>query len=600
MKKNYQIVAKVFLIALVFAIPSVLFSQNANRAEGSDKLTYQWYVNGNLGITQAYGDIQEGSWHGAMLGSDSRTLSGGLRLGKHVSPVFGIYGSFLAGNLKGTSGEDNKDVFFETSLTEGILGATVSLSNLIGGYKPRLLNLYLTGGVGMINFSPKVFDKTTGDPYPAIDGKTDDYANTSEALIPVGGGIDIRLNDRWDVNLETTLRLVDGDKLDGWVGGENTDGFFYTSVGLGYSFGKGGGGKKVKIETEPDMLALYGDSIPVQIKGTIPEPFNKDAVVDFSPVLKYGDKTKQLETMYLQGEEVAAEYQKPGALVIPATGGTFTYKTYVKYEPGMDICDLTVEPLVSVKGKSPYSVGDRKIADGLIMTSKRLDNTEKVLLAQHGFVKNTTVSESGSIYYVVNKDNVSLNFKLNKDEKAKEGLTNLQSFVDQGWEVKSVSVNAWASPEGEESLNQGLSQRRSESAQKYFEKNYDGEVNFNLAANGEDWDGFMKAVKASDIEDKNIIANVINSQPDLAKREQEIRNMTVIYKEIEDEILPPLRRAIIKVTCVEPTLSDADIAQFATSSPDKLSVSELLYAGTLTTDANAQLSIYKTAIANHP
>ncbi|RLD55126.1 MAG: hypothetical protein DRJ05_13455, partial [Bacteroidetes bacterium] len=42
------------------------------------------------------------------------------------------------------------------------------------------------------------------------------------------------------------------------------------------------------------------------------------------------------------------------------------------------------------------------------------------------------------------------------------------------------------------------------------------------------------------------------------------------------------------------------IAQFATSSPDKLSVSELLYAGTLTTDANAQLTIYKTAIANHP
>jgi Flp pilus assembly protein TadD len=366
------------------------------------------------------------------------------------------------------------------------------------------------------------------------------------------------------------------------------------------------------------MLAVYGDSIPVEVKGTVPEKFNKYAVVDFTPVLIYGDTSKQLETMYLQGEEVPAEYQKSGAVVIPVEGGSFTYKTYVKYEPGMDICELHVEPLASTKGKKPYSLGDRKIADGLIMTSRRLDKTEKVLVAQHGYVRDIVVSESGSIYYVVNRDNVNLNYKLNKDENSKEVLNNMNDFVERGWEIKSVDINAWASPEGEESYNQGLSQRRSESSQKYFQAKYnkyikakakemgvdaselEQEINYNLVANGEDWDGFMKAVQSSNIEDKNIIANVINSQPDLAKREQEIRNMTVIYKEIEDEILPPLRRAEFKVNCVEPSLTDGEIAQYATSTPDSLSVSELLYAATLTSDANAQLSIYKTAIAKYP
>ncbi len=106
----------------------------------------------------------------------------------------------------------------------------------------------------------------------------------------------------------------------------------------------------------------------------------------------------------------------------------------------------------------------------------------------------------------------------------------------------------------------------------------------------------MQAVQSSDIKDKNIIANVVNSQSDPAKREQEIRNMTVIYKEIEDEILPPLRRAEIYVNCYEPSLSDDEIAQFATSDPDSLNINELLYAATLTDDANAKLNIYKTVM----
>jgi len=197
-------------------------------------------------------------------------------------------------------------------------------------------------------------------------------------------------------------------------------------------------------------------------------------------------------------------------------------------------------------------------------------------------------------------------------------LSNMNTFVAKGWEFKNIEINAWASPEGEESFNQGLSQRRSETGQKYVEDKYrkylkiaakelgvpvadlEQEIKFNLTANGEDWDGFMNAVQSSDIKDKNIIANVVNSQADPAKREQEIRNMAVIYKEIEDDILPPLRRAEIIVNCFEPSLSDDEIAQFATSNPDSLNIGQLLYAATLTDDANAKLNIYKTVINLYP
>ena len=612
MKKIYQIVKKLITLALLFILPGAVLAQNANREEGSDKLYYQWYLNLNGGISQSYGDILSGSWHGNMLGKDDIEFGFGARLGKHISPVFGIYGSYIYAPLSGVSGKDTKNLYFETKLSDMILGTTVSFSNLFGGYKPRLINIYGTTGIGFVNFDAQAYDIATD--LPVNEG----YPGTTETMIPTGGGVDIRINNRWDINLETTIRWFDSDKLDGYISGQKNDAYFFTSAGVGYSFWRTKKGPKMQIETEPSMLALHGDSIPIEIKGTFPDAYNKNAVVDFTPVLKYGTQTKQLETLYFQGEEVPEEYKKPGAVVIPSTGGTFTYKTYVKYEPGMDVCELYVEPMSSVKGRTPSSLGDRKIADGLIMTSKRLENNEMLTLGAHDFVRNIVVTESGTIYYVVNRHDLNFNYKLNKSEDAKEGLLSMSDFIKKGWEIKDIEISAWASPEGEESFNQGLSQKRSVSAEKYMQGVYDKyvkdlakkrgvsvdevkkDIKFNSSANGEDWNGFMQALQASNIKDKNIIANVVNSQPDLAKREQEIRNMTVIYKEIEDELLPPLRRAAINVNCYEPSYTDAQIAEYATSFPDSLNAKELLYAATLSSDANSQLRIYKTVIDKYP
>ena len=120
-----------------------------------------------------------------------------------------------------------------------------------------------------------------------------------------------------------------------------------------------------------------------------------------------------------------------------------------------------------------------------------------------------------------------------------------------------------------------------------------------MESHGEDWDGFMRAVKNSDLEDKNTIINVVNSQDDVAKREQEIRNMTVIYEEVADDILPPLRRAEITVNCYEPKRTDEEIAELAATSPDSLTYAELLHAASLTDDHQAKYNIYKSAFI-HP
>jgi len=178
-------------------------------------------------------------------------------------------------------------------------------------------------------------------------------------------------------------------------------------------------------------------------------------------------------------------------------------------------------------------------------------------------------------------------------------LDELNNFFAQGWKVKSVTVNAWASPEGELSLNQKLSDERGATAKKYLDKqakkNKIEGVEVMVNAKGADYDGFMAALNASDVQDKNKIANVIKSQATKSQREQQIRNMTVIYKEVE-EMLSVLRRAEMTIALYEPKLTDAQIAEYATTNPDTLKMNELLYAATMTDDMNAKLAIYKSAI----
>ncbi|MDD5694202.1 MAG: tetratricopeptide repeat protein, partial [Bacteroidales bacterium] len=126
------------------------------------------------------------------------------------------------------------------------------------------------------------------------------------------------------------------------------------------------------------------------------------------------------------------------------------------------------------------------------------------------------------------------------------------------------------------------------------------DIKFNIRAHGEDWDGFVKAVEASDMKDKNVILNVVKSQPNVARREEEIKNMSLVYKEIEEDILPPLRRTHMKAWIYDPMKSDAEILNFGLTDPTQLTQKELLYAATLTDDLGEKEKILKKYIELYP
>ncbi len=364
-------------------------------------------------------------------------------------------------------------------------------------------------------------------------------------------------------------------------------------------------------QVDPEVLEAKGSKVAFNVSGTIPEKsFHKKAVVEFSPYLSYDGKTKDLKKFVLRGEKTEGE----GTVINSKTGGSFSYSEEFDYEDAMRASELMVNAKIT-KGNKVTEVNDVKLADGIITTYMNVVHDEKTILAPSGYEKVTIVSEAATIYFRQNMYNLDWNFSLNKDEDAKARMEGLKTFIEQGWEVKDIVIDAWASPEGEVDFNDNLADDRSATANKFMEKHMskhfkqlakkrgvdvaevEQEIAYKAKGHGEDWDGFMESVKNSDLDDKSTILNVINSQPDANKREQEIRNMTVIYKEVEDDILPALRRAEIVVNCYEPKRTDEEIAQLAATSPDSLNYKELLHAATLTEDHKAKYNIYRAGFA---
>ncbi|MCF8230762.1 MAG: tetratricopeptide repeat protein [Bacteroidales bacterium] len=367
----------------------------------------------------------------------------------------------------------------------------------------------------------------------------------------------------------------------------------------------------VDYSVTPDVLENKGGTVNLEVQGYIPEKyFHKKAVVEVQPVLKYEGGEKELETFTLKGEKAEAK----GKVISKKEGGSFTYETSFEYKPAMENSTLVVTPVASLRDNSEQ-LGKTKLAEGIIITSTRIKHSEKVAMAPHKYEKETIVSKDANIYFAQNFANLNWRLDLNKQKNTKENLKKLQDFIRKGWEIKNIKLNAWASPEGELDFNEELAVDRSKTGEKYITKKLnkiagakDSEVQFESAedveiktqARGEDWNGFMEAVKNSDLAKKNTILNVVRSQPNLKKREQEIRNMAMVYEEVAEKILPPLRRVEFSVNSYEPKFSDSQMKDLVFSNPDTLEVNEMLYAATLFEENSKKLDIYNTIINNYP
>lgn len=469
--------------------------------------------------------------------------------------------------------------------------------------------------------------------------------------IPIGVNLNYKINDTWTLYGDYTYSWLDTDILDGITSGGH-DALLRANVGLRLNLNNAFSGIKpmatkfdqnVKMTATPNPLVKKGKDIAVNISGTVaPKYFNKKAVMMIQPVFTYDGGQTMLKPVVLKGEQVSGA----GQPISYANGGSFKYNTTIPYKKGMEAADLHTTPVVYMysgqdfnsakealaSGKRATQIHDVKLADGTIVTADDVQmtpwgaqsNTMAPTAPGQGFVYNfapsgyekvTVKTTTSAIHFRVNIAKLEWGLKLNRNKDNYDALKNNLADLQKGWAVKGIEIDGWASPEGPVSFNNTLSGYRAQTAKKYIEAKIKRElrkkdngfafksvkdVSINTVANGPDWNGFMKAVKNSDIKDKSSILNVINSQVE-SQRQSEIKNMIAVYPQIEKKILPALRRAVIKVNAFEPKKTDAQILQMATGSDyAQLSVPELLYAATLTKDLNTKVEIYKNLMNKEP
>ncbi|HOT65293.1 MAG TPA: tetratricopeptide repeat protein, partial [Dysgonamonadaceae bacterium] len=82
--------------------------------------------------------------------------------------------------------------------------------------------------------------------------------------------------------------------------------------------------------------------------------------------------------------------------------------------------------------------------------------------------------------------------------------------------------------------------------------------------------------------------------------EQEIKNISFVYEELAETILPQLRRSRLIANIEIIGKTDEEIMSFWKNDPKQLSVEELLYATTLTDDPAQKERIYQYVTVNFP
>ena len=346
---------------------------------------------------------------------------------------------------------------------------------------------------------------------------------------------------------------------------------------------------------------LSADNFKVTINGVFPEKYmKKKAVVTVTPVLKYEGGEAVGQSATFQGEKVEGN----GTEISYKVGGTYTMKTNFKYVPAMIKSDLYAR-FEAKLGKKTVSVPEVKIGYGVLSTSELLGRcTITASTAPDAFQRVIEQKQEANIKFLIGQAN------LRTSELSSVSIQDLVKILkeindmQEERALQSIEVSAYASPDGSFDLNEKLAEKRQDVSSNYLGKqlkkiNMDAEVDTKFTA--EDWEGFQELVSKSNLQDKDVILRVLSMYQDPEEREQQIRNMSSVFTEIADGILPELRRARLIVNYEVIGRSDEQIIEQFAQDASKLSVEELLYGGNmLVEDATTRKQWYEKTIEIYP
>ena len=216
----------------------------------SDKKFKTWTLTAGYGTAIPFTDLTPYT----LFPSNHLDFGFNASLAKQIYPSFAIDLQFLTANMYG----QKQQVYFNGELMDFTLNLQAYINQMVnfpGPIKDRW-NFYLKIGLGMQAFRSQLryvandefvrVSDFTGEPedkryvvlgYDKFNPEKK-IARKAEMVIPLGAGALYRINNCFDIGIESTIRFSFEDNMDNILIGATNDRYWYTAINLGYHLGK--------------------------------------------------------------------------------------------------------------------------------------------------------------------------------------------------------------------------------------------------------------------------------------------------------------------------------------------------------------------------
>ena len=354
------------------------------------------------------------------------------------------------------------------------------------------------------------------------------------------------------------------------------------------------------VVVNPSPVEYHNGEVIFNMEGTFPEKyFAKNIKIRVTPVITSSNgEVFRADSKTFQGEKIKGNNEE----VLYKIGGKYSQKAVFDYKVGMDSSIISVEAeVITNKGKvialPPVELAKGVVITPLLVSSKTNTGDLCNLVAKDKFQRIIEEKTDAQINFLINRSDIRYSER-KKDELVELTKTIKAAKEDEKREFVGIEINSYASPDGELEFNEKLSDRRSNVAEKYINreiKKLKAEISIDSKFTAEDWAGFQELVEKSDISDKAVILRVLSMYTDSEQREKEIKNLSVAYKAIADDILPELRRSKMSLKVNVIGKSDEEISELVKTDIKQLNLEEILYAATLVEGDEEKINIYLSA-----
>ena len=341
---------------------------------------------------------------------------------------------------------------------------------------------------------------------------------------------------------------------------------------------------------------------------------SNDRTLTLTPILTGPDNNVVLPEIVINGRRRQKAYLRAMALdkttnmEIPYnTQEVLNYTQVIPYEPWMENAYLNLEEDLCGCGGHQEVLTQEMIMNGVSTETKRLAALQPVpsyIQPKAEVVKARSEQYEAHLDFPVGKSVILPDFMNNQTElrNIREMFNKVQN--DKKLTIAGVYIEGFASPEGPLKLNEQLSKSRAEALKKYLSVHEQIPANlYNVSFGGENWEGLVKVLEASNTKEKTEFLNIIRNTSDIARRKEEIKRVGggAPYRTMLKELYPALRKVNCRIDYTIANFKVDEGKEIIKTQPQYLSLNEMyLVANSYPKGGDDFIKVFDIAVRMYP